>query len=345
MDSTLNVVEVNPKATVVAIYSATEAEIGRRIEQYANVVPDCSTKDGIAFAKEARAAFREPRLLIEEIRAEKKKPYLEIGRLIDSEAKRITALVAPHEKTWDDAIKADETRKENEKKEKAQAEIRRVNIIRTRINEIERAPIDALTFDNSEQIHAEMLRINSLVIDELYAEFEAEANEKKAQAVDHLRRLYSSRIDQEAAKAVAAEAQKKLDDERAEYQAKRAAEEKVMAEQREALLKQQREIQEAKAQADREEKLRDDKLEAARNVIPQITLATALQQAARATESPKAAIVNEDYCVLMITCARRDASEFRNKYSGIGELFFVMEEIDSFLAATAPVDHHETAEA
>jgi hypothetical protein len=193
MDATLNErTEVDPKTVVVAIYSATEAEIKRRIVKYAKVVPDCSNKDGIAFAKEARAAFKEPRLLVEEIRAEKKKPYLEIGRLIDSEAKRITALVAPHEKTWDDAIKTDETRKENERREKAFAEIRRVDAIRSKISAMEHAPLDAMTMSPAD-IRTEINRISGLVIDELYAEFEEEAKLKKSAALAQLAQVYTLR--------------------------------------------------------------------------------------------------------------------------------------------------------
>lgn len=329
MDSELNVVEVevDPKATVVAIYSATEAEIGRRIEQYANVVPDCSTKDGIAFAKEARAAFREPRLLIEDIRTEKKKPYLEIGRLIDSEAKRITGLVAPHEKTWDDAIKADETRKENEKKEKAQAEIRRVEAIRKKIDAMERAPIDALTL-TSAQISSVIEKIEASVIDELYAEFEVEAKEKKAVSLAQLRGLLASRIDQEAAKALADAAQKKLDDERAEFLAQKEAGEKALNDQRAELAKQQLEIEKSRR------------------------IAEPAVQAKTEEEGPKPVPVKTrgDSCYgstlpLMIELARRDAVAFRTKYSSIEDLSFVMEEIDSFLAATAPVATREAVEA
>lgn len=312
MDDTVNIVEVDPKAPVVAIYSATEAEIGRRIEQYGKVVPDCSTKEGLAFAKEARAAFREPRILIEEIRSEKKKPFLEIGRLIDSEAKRITALVAPHEKTWDDAIKADENRKEQERIAKAQAEIRRIETIRKRINEIERAPINALGFDDSEQIKVLMIKIVSLVIDDLYAEFEDEAKAKKAVTIEQLRSLYESRLNQETLKALADEAQKKLDEERAEFQAKKDADEKLLSEQREALLKQQQEFHSARAQTERTR---------APEEMPKPVMVKINPKPARTDPA-------------MLHFARIDAEDFLNEYSEVAELSGVMREMVLFLSAT-----------
>lgn len=271
MDTALNVVEVDPKSTVVAIYSATEAEIKRRIEQYAKVVPDCSTKEGIAFAKEARAAFREPRLLVEDLRAEKKKPYLEIGRLIDSEAKRITALVAPHEKTWDDAIKADETRKENERREKAFAEIRRVDAIKSKISAMERAPLVAMDMSPAD-IRTEMNRIGGLVIDELYAEFEEEANQKKSAALAQLAQVYTLR-------------------------------EMMVAQQAAQPVQEEQSMPEAEK-------------------IVAVT--------AQKTE------------VTMLERARRDAQVFRTTYAGLEALSFVMDEIDSFMIATAP---RETAKA
>lgn len=276
MDTALNVVEVDPKSTVVAIYSATEAEIKRRIEQYAKVVPDCSTKEGIAFAKEARAAFREPRLLVEDLRAEKKKPYLEIGRLIDTEAKRITALVAPHEKTWDDAIKADETKKENERREKAFAEIRRVDAIKSKINAMERAPLAAMDMSPAD-IRIEMSRIGALVIDELYAEFEEEAKLKRSAALAQLAQVYTLRemmVAQQAAKTI---------------------------------------------QVDQEEQAK-----------PEVEKTVPASAVAQKTE------------VIMLERARRDAQVFRTTYAGLEALSFVMDEIDSFMIATA---ERETAKA
>jgi predicted phage-related endonuclease len=85
----------------------------------------------------------------------------------------------------------------------------------------------------------------------------------------------------------------------------------------------------------------------------------ASQKPAPAVEGPKPTLVKTESTQLsakqssignadgiMLALARRDAEAFRKKFSGLVELVMVMEEIDSFLEATAPaVTQREPAEA
>ncbi len=75
--------------------------------------------------EEARAVVRGYRTALETLRKEIKAPALERCRLIDDEAKRITAELLKIEEPIDTAIKAEEQRKEEEKAAKARAEAER----------------------------------------------------------------------------------------------------------------------------------------------------------------------------------------------------------------------------
>lgn len=120
--------------TQIAEYNETAAAIAVLRQKYADYgsVVIATTKD-MALAKEARAEVRGYRVALEKLRAELKAPALERTRLIDAEAKRITAELLAIEEPIDAAIKAEERRKEEEKAAKARAEAERVAGIQRRI--------------------------------------------------------------------------------------------------------------------------------------------------------------------------------------------------------------------
>lgn len=94
----------NLKKNTVVEYSEIQAELAKLQEQYGCVVPDASTKDGYDFSKSAANACRDIRLNLEDVRKEKKQPYLDMSRLIDSQAKEIKSAIesieTPHREAF-----------------------------------------------------------------------------------------------------------------------------------------------------------------------------------------------------------------------------------------------------
>ncbi|MDG4549885.1 MAG: hypothetical protein P9F19_01540 [Candidatus Contendobacter sp.] len=119
----------------ISEYNATVSALALLREKHAGPF-DTTTKDGMALAKEARAEVRGYRTSVEKLRVELKAPALERARLIDAEAKRLTAELSAIEEPIDTAIKAEETRKAREKEEKARAEAARVAELRNKVEAI-----------------------------------------------------------------------------------------------------------------------------------------------------------------------------------------------------------------
>lgn len=104
---TRNIVEEiqkNLSEGVVVEYNEIQAELAKLQDEFGSVVPDCSTKDGYEFSKNAAMTCRDIRTKLESIRKEKKEPYLNYGRLIDSQAKEIKesveAIESPHKTAY-----------------------------------------------------------------------------------------------------------------------------------------------------------------------------------------------------------------------------------------------------
>lgn len=105
-------------------YNETAAAIAVLREKYCTVF-DVTTTKGMTAARETRAEVKGYRVTLEKVRVELKAPALERTRLIDAEAKRITAELLAIEEPIDETIKAEERRKEEEKAAKARAEFAR----------------------------------------------------------------------------------------------------------------------------------------------------------------------------------------------------------------------------
>src|SRR3990167_5126551 len=109
-DSTEVVVQLTP----IAEYSKTAAALADLANRYKSVVFDVATREGMLAAIKGRAEIRGYRVALEKTRVEIKAPALERARLIDTEAKRIKEALEALENPIDQAIKAEEGRKERE---------------------------------------------------------------------------------------------------------------------------------------------------------------------------------------------------------------------------------------
>lgn len=130
--------------TTVAEYSDTAAALADLKTRFGGIVVDVSTGKGMAVAKEARAELRGYRVALEAKRVEIKAPALERCRQIDAEAKRITAELVALEEPIDATIKAEESRKEREKAEKAAAEADRLRVQTEWFDMVKALPLAAM---------------------------------------------------------------------------------------------------------------------------------------------------------------------------------------------------------
>lgn len=184
--------------TEIVAYSKTENALAELRTKYSAVVFDVKSTNGMGAAKEARAELRSYRVDLEKVRVSEKAESLAYGRLVDSEAKRITAELEKLEEPIDDMIKAEEKRKADEKAEKERIEKERVDTIRARMGNIERWPLRCIGM-SSEALSEQIIKnANEHITDELYMELKAEALRAWDESGAQLRAMLSATLDHES---------------------------------------------------------------------------------------------------------------------------------------------------
>ena len=204
---------------VVKEYSATEARLTELRESYLGKVYDVSTSKGMDVAKRDRKAIRALRTDLEATRKQIKAPVIDLGKKIDSEAKRITAELVELERPIDEVIKAEEKRKADIKAEQMRIERERIEAIHAQITEVTNAPLD-LVGKSSHEIKVALNELINSESDGKYAEFQSLADQAHEGAIDKIKSMLSERIAHEQAlveqarlRAEAVEKQKKIDEE------------------------------------------------------------------------------------------------------------------------------------
>jgi colicin import membrane protein len=246
-------------------YTETAAAIAVLREKYCTVF-DVTTSKGMDEAKKARAEVRSYRVSLEKVRKEIKAPALERSRLIDEEAKRITAELQAIEEPIDEQIKAEERRKEEEKAAKARAEAARLAGIAAKVSAL-RNLVSLVANQPAEIIENELDKAQTLELLEAdYQEFMPDALEALTDARNDLQAALNTRLLYEAEQArIKAEQEAEAARMKAEREelarlreleaARQAEQARIEAEARqeeEARLKAEREAQEAELKAKRE---------------------------------------------------------------------------------------------
>lgn len=243
--------------TAIAEYSPTESALAELRERFAAVVFDTATTKGMAEAKAARAELRKYRVALEAKRVEIKSPALERCRLIDTEAKRITAELEALEDPIDETIKREERRKESEKAAREQAERDRTEARNRRFDAIKGTPLRAVnaTAEEIERLIAETEAMDFSDIEPQYrdaAQYEARLAVLSLKAALDRRRLHDAeqiRIQQERAE---------LERLRAEEAERRAEADRIAAAERERQVEAERQVEEAARKAREDEQARID---------------------------------------------------------------------------------------
>ena len=209
----------------IAEYNPVEAGLVELRSRLENVSYDVTTTKGMAVAKADRAEVRTLRTSLEAKRKEIKAPALAHCKLIDEEAKRITAELLKLEVPIDEQIKTRELVMEAERAAREAAEKARIMAITERIAGIRQYVELSASCRTSERIQLLQDKLAELVI-EGFEEFQEEAELAWKQAGAKVEELLNDKLAQEAEQAriktEQAEAAAKLAAERAEFAAQQA---------------------------------------------------------------------------------------------------------------------------
>jgi len=260
-------------------YSKTQAVLGDLRQRYEGLVFEVTTAKGMIDARKARAEIREWRIGLEKERVRIKAPALERARLIDSEAKRITAELVKLEQPIDEQIKGEEEKKEKERLTKEEAEKTRVETLRDRIQAISEIPFRERGRTSAE-VTIVLESTRAIPIDERFQEFQQEAQAVKDGVIGELEKLFAETLamEQEKARIIAEreelaklrieqearerEAEKKRIEDEAKAKADREFEERQIRQEREAESKR---IADERAEMEAERKAALDRISAERD--------------------------------------------------------------------------------
>lgn len=248
--------EVAAVVTEIAEYSQTAAALSDLRHRYLGIAFNVSTTKGMDEAKKARQEVKGYRTALENKRKEIKAPALERCRLIDDEAKTITAALLEIEEPIDQQIKAEEARKEAEKAAKVEAERQRVAAIRVQIEAIKNHAGFAVG-KSADAILKILSGVEGFEIGEDFQEFKPDAEQAKAETLDKLKTLHTAQVEHEAEQARIAAERAELAKLRAEAEAREREAAAARAEQerkdREARAEQERKDREAREAVEREQ--------------------------------------------------------------------------------------------
>jgi len=192
--------EVPSIVTEIAEYSQTAAALSDLRHRYSGVAFNVTTTKGMDEAKKARQEVKGYRTALEAKRKEIKAPALERCRLIDDEAKTITAALLELEEPIDQQIKAEEARKEAEKAAKAEAERKRVAVHIDGIQQI-RAHLSDCAGASSDAIALSIKEVEQYECGPAWEEFQGQAQDAKNDTLDKLREMHDAAVANEAEQA------------------------------------------------------------------------------------------------------------------------------------------------
>jgi len=196
----------------VEVYNPIAAGIALMIKKHGHVLqvpPDVSTPAGMESAKKSRKEMVTFRTSIEAARVKEKAASLAYGKLVDSEAKRITALAAPYELAYDAAITKEEKRLEAIRQEELEKERARIDGHRNRIQAIRDLREQGNMCRDSARIKQLMESMKEMLA-ESFEEFQQEAETVYGEVTQFLVELYDVKVAAETQAAELAKQQEKL---------------------------------------------------------------------------------------------------------------------------------------
>ena len=244
--------------TVVPEYNDTALALLELQTRHKGVVYDVAVPKQMKAAKEARAEVKKYRTDLEKKRVEIKAPALERCRLIDAEAKRITAELLALEEPIDIQIKAEEARVEAERLRVLEEQQRRVDDIKARIQAFRDAPGKVMGRPSAGIESALSKLMDIEVTEEDFAEFFQETRDAHTAAKATLAEM----LERQRAAEAEAERVRQQDEENARMREQLAAQQRELDAAREREAQRQRDEEQAErdrvAAAERAERERLD---------------------------------------------------------------------------------------
>lgn len=258
-------------STEVSILDPIQRIQAGLIELKAQAGPfDISTTAGMKAARQFRALCVKARTALDAAYEKVNRPLLDTQRAARDLKKAITEEILQLETPVDEAITADEQRRERERAERQAAEEQRIAAIQRRMAAFSSYSVRAMG-EPSGVIEDLIRELVAREPDATFEEFRARAAEAHAAALQSLRDLLPKVLAQEAEAA-------RLAEERARLEAERRADEERRAEQA-------RQEAEERAQRDREEQAERDRIAAEREAERQAEVAR--QQAEREAQAAR----------------------------------------------------------
>lgn len=252
----LQQITINPEQYVAAVYEPLQTSLTTALADEPTEPYDVATTAGMKVAVARRAVFRDIRVATEKARVERKAPILEIGKLLDSSAKSLTALIKPHEDKHDAAIKAEETRKENEKaelarqaEEKARLERERLSCIRENITAIRMMPSTLVGKSAAEILQKLDELVDPMTIPDEFAELIEDAGLAYVAATETMATMHQAAVALEVEQARLAEEKALLEQERLAREEQEKAAAAKLAQDRKILEDEQEEFRKTQAAA------------------------------------------------------------------------------------------------
>lgn len=252
---TSQMTEAQQPSTAIAEYSVTAAALATLRDRFKGVVYDVTKPADMKAAKEARAELRGLRTDLEKTRKAVKEESLQRGRLIDAEAKSITADISALEDPIDAQIKLEEGRKAREAEEARVKEDARIANIQALVNDFVKTPGEHARSSAAQiSLALSMLRGN-VPTAEVFMEFLDHAKTERQKALDMLQLMLEATTAKENAAKIEEENRTRVAAENARQQAELEALRKEKAErervENERIAKERAE-HEAKMRAERE---------------------------------------------------------------------------------------------
>lgn len=206
---------VDETTSAIAEYRPTAAALAGMREALAGKEWDLTTTKGNEEARQTRLVLVRLRTSLETERKRLKQPHLDAGKLIDDEAKRITAAIEEMEDPLDKLIKADENRREVERQEREAKEAARIKVQTDAIAAYAQLPLIHIN-STTDQLRAVIETLQNDMLEGFDDTLKETALATVVQAREHLRANLEARVaaDERTAENLKREAAIKEDQER-----------------------------------------------------------------------------------------------------------------------------------
>ncbi|WFS20597.1 DUF1351 domain-containing protein [Pseudomonas sp. 905_Psudmo1] len=240
----MNHVNIETGTVNIAVFNQTDAALAALREKY-QVVPDANTEDGYAFVKEGIKELTTLRTRLEGVRKEVKEPYLQAGRIIDAEAKRITTELTTLEEPMKAAKKEVDDRVERERQE-------RIARLQAKVDAIKAMP-GQVRGKSSQEIEAMYDRVGEIDAMHDFFDLTREAVAARQAALDELTKMLTERLEFEVNEKARLQAEAERAELQRQLKAQQEENDRILREQQAEMQRQQDEIKRQQQEMQRQQ--------------------------------------------------------------------------------------------